>query len=97
MPLIIDRQQSKFRVLWRMPEVRSTNYEEISSNESQDTAEKELSSPSKVPLVSDRSQPNLRRLKCMCGECEVQSFRKIPSEVTDIETKIRIALHVNFL
>jgi hypothetical protein len=54
--LIIDQQQSKFRVLWRMPEVRSTNCEENSSNESQDTAEKELSSPNEVPLVSNRSQ-----------------------------------------
>ena len=62
MSLIIDRQQSKFCVFWRMPEVRSTNCEENSSNESQDTAEKEPGSPSKVPLVSDRSQPNLRRL-----------------------------------
>jgi len=64
--------------------VRSVNSQENPSNTSPDTAEKAVL---KVPLHSDRSQPNSRRVYSLRVKCEVWIFMKIPLMEIEIGQK----------
>jgi hypothetical protein len=53
---------------WKM---RGMLFEENCSDESRNTTEKVLCSPSKVPLIIHRPQPNVCRFHSIRGKCEV--------------------------
>jgi hypothetical protein len=65
--------------------------------QSKKNAEQVQCSLSKVPLVIDRSQPNLRLLQRMCVECQMRIRRKIPPMEDEIQPRRYIALQAECL
>ena len=63
-----------FVVNWcRRPEM---NFQENHSNGSRDAAEKLYCSSNKVPLIIDRSRPNLCLLSRICVECQIWIYKE---------------------
>jgi hypothetical protein len=56
-----------------------------------------LYSPSKVPFVTDQSQPNVQQLTSMRVECVMWSFMKIAGMTVRIQTKRYLVPHVKLL
>jgi hypothetical protein len=57
-----------------------------------ETAENAECYPGKVPVITDRSQPNLQARYCMHRTCKVRIFMKIPSIEAEIQLKKHMAL-----
>ena len=64
------------------------------SNGSRHSAEKVLCTPSTVPAILDRSQPNFHRLSHMRGKCGMWIFTKITSLKPEIQPKRYFVLEV---
>ena len=61
---------------------------------SRQSAEKVLYTPSTVPVILDRSQPNFHRLSRVRGKCGAWIFTKITALKPDIQPKRNIVLEV---
>jgi len=63
------------------------NFQETPSNGRRQIAEKANCSKNKVPLITDRSQPNLQHLQHMRRRCKVWIFRKIHLMKSEIQPR----------
>lgn len=78
-------------------EVGSMNFQAVLLNGSRETFDKVLCTPSKVPLIINRSQLNLLHSYRMHEKCEVLIFRKVPPIKAEIRPKRHAAVHVTCL
>jgi len=73
------------------------NFQAVLLNGSRETFDKVLCTPSKVPLIINRSQLNLLHSYRMHEKCEVLIFRKVPPIKAEIRPKRHAAVHVTCL